>query len=52
VAGLEIGYETKVRFIADPLRHLSWADNGSVAFAGVRSARAVEITLPERAEEP
>jgi hypothetical protein len=52
VAGLEIGYETKVRFIADPLRHLSWADNGSVTFAGVRSARAVEITLPERDEGP
>lgn len=46
VAGLEQGYETKVRFIADPLRHLAWADKGSVTFTGVRTAKAIEITLP------
>lgn len=46
VSGLEQGYETSVRFIADPLRHLTWADHGSVSLSGVRTARAVEIRLP------
>jgi hypothetical protein len=48
VAGLEEGYETKVRFIADPLKHLTWADKGSVTLTGVRTAKAVEITLPSK----
>ena len=52
IAGLENGYETKIRFIADPLRHLSWADTGSMQFAGVRAAKAIEIALPERAADP
>jgi hypothetical protein len=46
VAGLEEGYETRVRFIADPLKHLAWADKGAVTFSGVRSAKAIEIALP------
>jgi hypothetical protein len=46
VSGLEDGYETKVRFIADPLRHLTWADQGSVSLSGVRTAHALEISLP------
>lgn len=50
VAGLEVGYETKLRFIADPLRHLTFVEKGSAHLAGVRTARAVEVTLPERAE--
>jgi hypothetical protein len=45
IAGLEQGFETKVRFIADPLKHLAWQDHGSVSLSGVRTVRAVEIAL-------
>jgi hypothetical protein len=50
VAGLEDGFETTVRFIADPLKHLEWADSGSVTLSGVRSAPALEVPLPSRSE--
>jgi hypothetical protein len=47
VAGLERGYETKVRFILDPLRTLKWSDTGTITLSGVRTAEALEVLLPQ-----
>lgn len=47
VAGLERGYETTVRIIADPLRSLDWRPNAHVTLTGIRSKRAALIKVGE-----
>lgn len=36
VTGLEKGYQTQVRIIADPLESLDWGDDGSLTLTGIR----------------
>lgn len=51
VAGLEEGYETVVRIIANPLRNLTVKDNTSVTLAGLHSVQsALEVRFGEAAE--
>lgn len=51
VAGLEEGYETVVRIIANPLRNLTVKDNTSVTLAGLRSVQsALEVRFGEATE--
>ena len=45
VSGLEEGFETRVRFIADPLKNLTWVEKGSLTFTGIRSAKAIDAVL-------
>lgn len=45
IAGLEEGFETRIRFVVDPLKNLTWSNSGAVNFSGVRRAKAIEISL-------
>ena len=45
VSGLEEGHETRVRFIADPLKNLTWVEKGSLTFTGIRAAKAIDAVL-------
>jgi hypothetical protein len=45
VSGLEEGFEMRVRFIADPLKNLTWVEKGSLTFTGIRSAKAIDAVL-------
>ena len=41
VTGLEKGYQTQVRIIADPLENLDWGEDGSLTVTGIRRAGIV-----------
>ncbi len=46
VTGLEKGYQTQVRIIADPLETLDWGEDGSLTITGIKKAGlVVELDL-------
>lgn len=46
ITGLESGYPTRARIIADPLENLDWGDDGSLTLTGIRKAGlVVEVDL-------
>lgn len=45
ISGLEAGYQTEVRLIADPLKSLNWSSVSGVTLSGIKDARALVVQL-------
>lgn len=45
ISGLEAGYQTEVRLIADPLKSLNWSSTSGVTLSGIKDATALVVQL-------